>query len=96
MGSSLSKSHLPRNYWPEETGQVRTGLKLLSRFQPAQQVVQLPLRELVGKRTTLEVFPWVKTLIVQAVRVDEIEEGTRQAPLCFGQTQCRRQRRRTL
>jgi len=22
MGSSLSKSHLPRNYWPEETGQV--------------------------------------------------------------------------
>jgi len=24
MGSSLSKSHLPRNYWPEETGQVTT------------------------------------------------------------------------
>jgi len=23
MGSSLSKSHLPRNYWPEETGQVK-------------------------------------------------------------------------
>lgn len=22
MGSSLSKSHLPRNYWTEETGQV--------------------------------------------------------------------------
>jgi len=24
MGSSLSKSHLPRNYWIEETGQVNT------------------------------------------------------------------------
>jgi len=23
MGSSLSKSHLPRNYWPGETGQVK-------------------------------------------------------------------------
>jgi hypothetical protein len=22
IGSSLSKSHLPRNYWSEETGQV--------------------------------------------------------------------------
>jgi hypothetical protein len=25
MGSSLSKSHLPRNYWSEETGQVTQG-----------------------------------------------------------------------
>jgi len=23
MGSSSSKSHLPRNYWSEETGQVK-------------------------------------------------------------------------
>jgi len=23
MGSSLSRSHLPRNYWAEETGQVK-------------------------------------------------------------------------
>jgi hypothetical protein len=28
MGSSLSKSHLPRNYWPEETGQVKARSEL--------------------------------------------------------------------
>src|SRR5664279_3750611 len=27
MGSSLSKSHLHRNYWSEETGQVKTSIE---------------------------------------------------------------------
>jgi len=40
MGSSLSKSHLPRNYWPEETGQVRTSFD--ARRMVTTQFVKTP------------------------------------------------------
>ena len=40
MGSSLSKSHLPRNYWPEETGQVSTYAEYVS--VPVELVARKP------------------------------------------------------
>jgi len=74
MGSSLSKSHLPRNYWSEETGQVtltQSAVSYLEVLQGMRNKAELLAVKKMLERRSARLLPVTEAITLRATELME-------------------------